>query len=178
MHFPSKEEGETVMNPTDEQEIYNDILESICSDVVCAKHRKVNSAAFTRTITSQERKEDYPQFNETKDDVEERQEWCATDQPVSKRFRTSFELPYKLRVDGDEASIKEITEAPANDRITRHQQNHTDIWGRIPLKEPKELAFCSICRRQVSVIRFAPHLDKCMGIGITTRIATSTISKP
>lgn len=43
--------------------------------------------------------------------------------------------------------------------------SNADIWGNIPPKEPKYLVECQICRRQVAVSRFAPHLDKCMGLG-------------
>lgn len=40
-----------------------------------------------------------------------------------------------------------------------------DIWGRIPPKEPKVMPKCDICGRQVSALRFAVHLDKCMNLG-------------
>mmetsp|Transcript_8180 Transcript_8180/g.10686 ORF Transcript_8180/g.10686 Transcript_8180/m.10686 type:complete len:131 (-) Transcript_8180:384-776(-) len=46
-----------------------------------------------------------------------------------------------------------------------------DIWGRFPGKEPKELIPCPVCSRSVNTGRFAPHLDKCMGIGNMTRAA-------
>jgi hypothetical protein len=47
---------------------------------------------------------------------------------------------------------------------TRHSVNHLDIWGRIPPREPKQTCECQVCGRHVSTLRFAPHLDKCMGI--------------
>mmetsp|Transcript_39921 Transcript_39921/g.82121 ORF Transcript_39921/g.82121 Transcript_39921/m.82121 type:complete len:226 (-) Transcript_39921:332-1009(-) len=40
-----------------------------------------------------------------------------------------------------------------------------DIWGNVPPKEPRTTAKCDICGRQVSALRFAPHLDKCMNLG-------------
>lgn len=43
--------------------------------------------------------------------------------------------------------------------------SNADIWGAIPNKEPKHLVECQVCARQVAVSRFAPHLDKCMGLG-------------
>ena len=43
--------------------------------------------------------------------------------------------------------------------------SNADIWGNIPPKEPKYLVECQVCLRQVSVSRFAAHLDKCMGLG-------------
>jgi hypothetical protein len=57
--------------------------------------------------------------------------------------------------------------------VTRQQVNSMDIWGRCPPKEPKETIECSICHRQVNTLRFAPHLDKCMGIGTTSRASSS-----
>jgi hypothetical protein len=52
--------------------------------------------------------------------------------------------------------------------MTRNQTNpQTDIWGRPP-RPPNENVECSVCNRQVSTVRFAPHLDKCMGIGTTS----------
>jgi hypothetical protein len=40
-----------------------------------------------------------------------------------------------------------------------------DIYGRIPPKEPKITStICLLCGRSVSAIRFAPHLEKCMGL--------------
>ena len=57
---------------------------------------------------------------------------------------------------------------------TRQQTSSYDIWGNCPPKEPKEpAAECPICHRVLSTLRFAPHLDKCMGLGLGSRAATS-----
>jgi hypothetical protein len=40
----------------------------------------------------------------------------------------------------------------------------TDIYGRIPTKEPKYPISCPTCGRIISVSRFAAHLEKCLGI--------------
>jgi Sgf11 (transcriptional regulation protein) len=50
--------------------------------------------------------------------------------------------------------------------VSTRQQSFTkpDIWGNIPLKEPREPVHCPICNRPINALRFAPHLDKCMGI--------------
>jgi Sgf11 (transcriptional regulation protein) len=161
-------------NATEEllvQDIYNDILKDMCVDVACEIHGLTSSIPSLAMPPS--RKEVYPQIYDSADDIEEKLERYATEQPLVKRFKPNREL--LQLVDGDEGSPTESVENnPTNDRVTRHQQNHTDIWGRIPPKEPKEMTFCSICSRHVSVVRFAPHLDKCMGIGTTTRAATTT----
>lgn len=53
---------------------------------------------------------------------------------------------------------------------------HLDIYGRAPPKEPKDMISCHICGRQVNTLRYAPHLDKCMGIGTTVRAAALAAS--
>lgn len=49
----------------------------------------------------------------------------------------------------------------------------TDIWGRRPAKEPPQLIECSVCLGQVNGLRFASHLDKCLGIGTMSRNSSS-----
>lgn len=48
-----------------------------------------------------------------------------------------------------------------------------DIYGRVPPKEPKYPFQCSACGRGVSVLRYAPHLDKCLGKNKMARNAGS-----
>ena len=52
--------------------------------------------------------------------------------------------------------------------------NQVDIWGRIPSKEPKYNVECRICGRMVSALRFAPHLDKCMGLSMARGAGNSS----
>jgi len=52
-----------------------------------------------------------------------------------------------------------------------------DIWGRHPAKEPAELVTCSVCAGQVNGLRFASHLDKCLGIGTMSRNAAAGASR-
>lgn len=53
--------------------------------------------------------------------------------------------------------------------VMTRQQTQLDIWGRLPPKEPEAMIDCPVCKRLVSTLRFAPHLDKCMGIGTMSR---------
>jgi hypothetical protein len=76
----------------------------------------------------------------------------------------------------DVESVEEaVSDSPVNGEEeestiqTRQQSTQADIYGRIPAKEPKYLVNCSVCSRMVNTLRFAPHLDKCMGIGTTVR---------
>ncbi|KAL3808624.1 hypothetical protein ACHAXA_009005 [Cyclostephanos tholiformis] len=50
----------------------------------------------------------------------------------------------------------------------------TDIYGRIPGKEPKYAISCPNCGRQLSSSRLAVHLEKCMGLSSTRRGSSST----
>lgn len=40
-----------------------------------------------------------------------------------------------------------------------------DVHGQRPPAEPPEMLECGHCQRSVHPLRFAPHLDKCMGFG-------------
>ncbi|GAX16146.1 hypothetical protein FisN_3Hh373 [Fistulifera solaris] len=64
----------------------------------------------------------------------------------------------------------EVTEPTTeSDGIMTRQQTQVDIWGRLPNKEPETMIDCPLCKRLVNTLRFAPHLDKCMGIGTMSR---------
>ena len=39
-----------------------------------------------------------------------------------------------------------------------------DIFGQVPLKKQVE-CICPNCERNLAANRFAPHLEKCMGMG-------------
>lgn len=65
---------------------------------------------------------------------------------------------------GDEGNISVLT----------RRQTELDIWGRLPPKEPKSMINCPLCKRLVNTLRFAPHLDKCMGIGTMSRASAPT----
>lgn len=70
------------------------------------------------------------------------------------------------------------------DQQLQQQQNApgVDIWGRIPPKEPSYPVDCTVCGRQISSMRFAQHLEKCMGLstrplaGISNRSSSSNNS--
>lgn len=39
----------------------------------------------------------------------------------------------------------------------------TDLYGQVPPREPRYTFNCAHCGQKVGVLRYAPHLDKCMG---------------
>jgi len=81
--------------------------------------------------------------------------------PQAKRSRSNT-----LASDGTVAGgTAEVAAGDAGDATGTQQPIGADIWGRIPPKEPKIMPKCDICGRQVSALRFAVHLDKCMNLG-------------
>jgi Sgf11 (transcriptional regulation protein) len=56
-----------------------------------------------------------------------------------------------------------------------HKQRYTDIWGNVPAKEPSYWVECTVCKNntKVNALRFASHLDKCMGIRTMSRSASA-----
>lgn len=80
------------------------------------------------------------------------------------------ESEVELTANGAEENA-EVSEVASPGAFTRQQTyTQTDIWGRIPAKEPRFLVKCSVCNRKVNTLRFAPHLDKCMGLGVGSRM--------
>ena len=68
---------------------------------------------------------------------------------------------------------QQVPSNPNSIMATRQQtSSDRDIWDKFPLKEPKDPIVCPACGRTINTIRFALHLDKCMGIGTTVRSAT------
>lgn len=51
-----------------------------------------------------------------------------------------------------------------------------DVFGQVPMKKQLE-CICPNCQRNLAASRFAPHLEKCMGMGrSSSRIANRRIA--
>ena len=161
--------------------LFDKILDSISTDVACGMHRMVKTGAipYSDLMNPRSRRDVYPSIHETDQEMQESLEQYATEvPPPSKRPRRKASVEISTsehsathtenQVEGDEKSQSMLTRGHA---IAAH-----DIWGRIPPKEPKATSACPICSRQVSTLRFAPHLDKCMGIGTMSRAAAQNHS--
>lgn len=66
----------------------------------------------------------------------------------------------QMNIDND---LKQ-SHSPESKVLPPSNKPKTDIYGRIPLKEPKYPISCPTCSRNISVSRFAAHLEKCLGI--------------
>ena len=62
--------------------------------------------------------------------------------------------------------------AASSNTISTRQQPQIDIWGRVALKEPAYTVDCVVCHRPMNTLRYAQHLDKCLGLGTMARSAT------
>lgn len=162
------------------QSIYDHIVKTVCIDVARNMHELIKTGEIpaSELKAPSSRQEIYPELYNGKDPsvVREALERYATDQPSPRRSRkrklhTSVETTRAATApkpatgdnesdeDFQDPSIPEEEEPAAQQTIT-----HLDIWGRMPPKEPKQTCACRLCGRHVSTLRFAPHLDKCMGL--------------
>lgn len=159
--------------------ILDDILEHIAADLACEMHYAIKMGKMTER--PKRRLDLYSQVHATEEEMMQSIRRYETEEPLQKKASTLTEeaLLDAEEPDDDDAattassslSTPTVTNNNNNNAtnttviMTRHQQNHNDIWNRLPPKEPKKLALCTICNREVSALRFAPHLDKCMQLG-------------
>ena len=158
------------------EEICKDLITSIAIEVAFDTHRMAKTGVLplsqlmdptTRSATStslgaNKSRTRSSSFVPVEDDSEHG--------PPSKRSRSNT-----LASDGTGAGAGVGVGDIAGDAVNGTQQQQeqqqqqqpvgADIWGRIPPKEPKIMPKCDICGRQVSALRFAVHLDKCMNLG-------------
>lgn len=167
--------------------IYDHMITSICIDVACNMHELIKKGEFSMSELREpfSRREVYPELYKNQEDeaIEETLEKYSTYVPnprkrphrnVSSSAASDEALDDSKSTGGaSESNTPEKASAPTMQ--TRHTINHSDIWGRTPPKEPKQACECQICGRFVSTLRFAPHLDKCMGL--STRPATGNPSR-
>jgi hypothetical protein len=158
--------------------IFDQLVTSVCVDVSFKIHRMIKTGEFSRRdLMISSRMELYPGVYENEGEVRKALDEYATELPAKRpRLNTPTDS------NGDRESVDKKDSDGSNDSavtnsvMTRNQTNpQTDIWGRPP-RPPNENVECSVCNRQVSTVRFAPHLDKCMGIGTTSRAGASASS--
>jgi Sgf11 (transcriptional regulation protein) len=134
----------------------------------------------TRSAIFEERRILYPTLYDSKTDDEIQQ---ILDQYVVEYETTSVSLT------SDDIPSPPLDQTPPRidpDPAADSVSSSTDIWGRHPPKEySSDTLICTICQQKVgSSLRYASHLDKCLGIGTMSRggnsAATSAamLSKP
>jgi Sgf11 (transcriptional regulation protein) len=145
--------------------IYDQLVTSISIEAACKL--QPDEISYSDPIVAQERRSLYPGLYESEEDVQRAMEEYAVEVPAQR--------PRRMTLAEDPENDEGDKESPSTPTVMTRQQTfaQSDVWGRNPPKEPKEMVECSICNRQVNTLRFAPHLDKCMGIGTTVRAAAS-----
>mmetsp|Transcript_15142 Transcript_15142/g.23071 ORF Transcript_15142/g.23071 Transcript_15142/m.23071 type:complete len:197 (+) Transcript_15142:91-681(+) len=154
------------------------ILHHILTDTACEMHRSIKKTG-NLLRKEQETKHRWDLYShDAAEEMDATLQRYATEEPM-KQLRKKRKLRMWTEDSKDHLSRNSsnnnntnnnnnsstATETQITPVLTRHQKNETDIWGRIPPKEPKTLAHCRICDRDVCAIRFASHLDKCMNLG-------------
>jgi len=106
----------------------------------------------------------YDNPEELQQDLKEFMVYERDDQPQEKVQIQIIPTPSKVQT-------TEPSSSPIR-RTTRRVADNTDIWGNLHTKEADVAAsvVCPVCRKSIpNRTRFAPHLDKCMGIGTMQR---------
>jgi Sgf11 (transcriptional regulation protein) len=120
----------------------------------------------TRSAILQERRSLFPTLYDSKTDDEIEQ--------VLDEYVVESEAAPVVGSDDDGASPPslDLTPPPVDpDPAADTISSSADIWGRHPPKEySSDTLICTICQQKVgSSLRYASHLDKCLGIGTMSR---------
>ena len=201
----SRQQNQGAMNPVVLDLVYKSLISSVSVDVATRVHRMMKKGIYpsSELLVPKSRSEVYPQVYDKKDIGTEEKEYSVEVPQRNKRKRVGeeeedeYQKYIRVSIDAPAAeaaaaasSSNNPEKAPDNAISTPSQigskqppppapappQQYLDIWGKAPPKEPKDMVECLICGRQVNTLRFAPHLDKCMGIGTTVRAAALAAS--
>ena len=162
--------------------LYNRMIDSISTDVACGMHRMIKTGVipYSDLMNPRSRRDVYPSIHRTYREMDQSLEEYVTEvpPPPNKRLRRKVSVEIGTSEHNTEdGGVEGEPSEPSATMVTRGQSTTShDIWGRIPPKEPKATAKCPVCSRHISTLRFAPHLDKCMGIGTTSRAAAQNHS--
>ena len=68
------------------------------------------------------------------------------------------------------------TDSTSDEQFALVNEHGLDVFGQVPMKKQVECV-CPNCNRNIAASRFAPHLEKCMGMGRnSSRIASRRIA--
>jgi hypothetical protein len=189
---PSEQEQEDLLV----EAIYNRIVASTVMDVTAKLHQRVHTGgmSYSHLVFSSDRQTLYPDLYRNESEVQHAMKKYKVEVPTShsierpsKEVLTHLEDARDSNTSINGTSNNQMISAydPLSNDVFNDNRNyvpptlsssstHLDIWGRIPPKEPKDPIVCSVCLRPVNTLRFAPHLDKCLGIGTMARAATGS----
>uniref|UniRef100_A0A7S2WKT2 SAGA-associated factor 11 n=1 Tax=Eucampia antarctica TaxID=49252 RepID=A0A7S2WKT2_9STRA len=172
---------ERVQNPSEyyaAEDIFDDMVTALSIEIACGAHRMAKTGEFKLSdiMLPRERVNDSLGSWKTGDDKHDEKD--GLESSISESLRST-----KGSIQGYN-DLYSTTDSTTNDNSQKPKSQSTessgrdssyDIWGRIPSKEPKTTVKCKKCGKNVSAIRFAPHLDKCMGLGTSRRNSSSSV---
>ena len=168
------------------QSIYDHVVTTVCIDIASNMHGLIKTGEIPMSELKEpfSRQDIFPELYKDKDPAEIQEtldKYATVVAPRTRKRKFPQQMVEKSTEknddddddddDDEDFKVDEPTATPAIQ--TRNTPNKLDIWGKIALKEPKENCQCQICGRFVSTSRFAPHLDKCMGLS-TARPASGS----
>jgi hypothetical protein len=178
------------------QSIYEHITTSVCIGYASNMHELIKTGEIptSQLKTPSSRQDIFPELYIDKDpaEIQEVLDHYATESPnrhsrkrklrhtntnksTSSRAGSKDDEHAESENDNDDEDFKEQAE-PKPTMQSRQTINRLDIWGRMPPKEPTHPCECKLCGRHVSTLRFASHLDKCMGL--STRTPSTATGNP
>ena len=153
------------------KEVLDEMVDAISVELACVLHRMVKTGELKLSDVMFPRERVSGKLGSWKFKGQE-----------SENIQSSLPVSFKKqKIDSNnDIQSREKEVAAENSHVSKTQVSDTcprdsslDIWGRIPPKEPKITVKCQNCGKSVSAIRFAPHLDKCMGLGTSRGINSS-----
>lgn len=122
----------------------------------------------TRSAILEERRSLFPTLYDSKTDDEIQQ--------ILDQYVVEYEVvtPVSVSEANDSIPTPQLDQTPPRvdpDPALDSVSSSADIWGRHPPKEySSDTLICTICQQKVgSSLRYASHLDKCLGIGTMSR---------
>lgn len=163
------------------QSIYDHLVTSMCIEVACGMHRLAKTGMYPLSDLMQTHKKarkgfEYVNINGNSSVHGTKIAEHGSSDIVSNTIDASSINAASILDVVDEAPDTNTSSSIISTRKTN--KDRVDIWGNIPQKEPvKKSVDCPICGRSVSAIRFAPHLDKCLGLGSRSGYSSNGLSK-
>jgi len=177
----SFDKPETTTNEDEQnlvENIYNELISSMCVELACEMHRMVKTGVYPFAELMQTKpKSKKPKFNHEGSTSGEYANMMNRDGDNVIQGDSNISSPNPT---GKSTSSSEtIEETNTLTMVTRKKFDRAlDIWGNLTPKEPEgknNRVVCPVCGRAVAANRFAVHLDKCMGLsGTSSRASTRT----
>lgn len=169
---PNRQKG--IQEQALDSSLLDEAIDSVSVTIATKIHRNLKEKQIRSQSSSEvfNRQKLYPELFKSEKDIAKALEEYGVEAPLPLEQQHSGKTSKTSKYAQRHSTAENASNTNNTAGMVTRQQSQTDIWGRIPTKEPKDLE-CSICGRQVNGLRFAPHLDKCMGIGTTSRAASS-----